>query len=94
MFVYFMDVNLIHLLTSFIYFLNRNIGKYNQPHIWDKVPFLSQNWKLNDHLCTLTSVHQEVDNNMSDKKKIPPQHQCLQKVINNRAITPMPKAHE
>ena len=40
--------------------LNRNVGKYNLPHIWDKVLVASPELKIKNlttHLCTLTSVH-------------------------------------
>ena len=40
--------------------LNRNIGKYNLPHIWDNILFsISELKKIND-LSTITSVPQEV----------------------------------
>ena len=39
--------------------LNRNIGKYNLPHIWDKVLFYISKLK-SKNLSTITSVPQEV----------------------------------
>ena len=42
--------------------LNKNIGKYNLPHIWDKVLFSIPEFKQINDLITTTSVLHEAYN--------------------------------
>ena len=41
--------------------LNGNIGKYNLPHLWDRVlHFIPELKKINNNLNTITSIHTEI----------------------------------
>ena len=50
--------------------LNRNIGKYNLPHLWDRVLHSIPELKINNNLSTITPVHREVLINKYNNKVI------------------------
>ena len=60
------DQNMARAIKEAIYIrvnnptLNRNIGKYNLPHIWGKVLFSISELKAKKYLSTITSVSQKV----------------------------------